>query len=110
MASSSRCSHGVLRPSGYLPNLVQDPLRTGQAIYVQVGSVGECNIGCCHVRIGHLDAAIQERSGQGIVDLMRVIPVQPREVYERLAIVPADDPVRRPQGDSIRGQESQPLP
>lgn len=77
---------------------------------MQASSVSECNIGCCHIRIGHLDAAIQERLGQGIVNLTRVIPVQPREVYERRAIVPANNPVRRPQGDSIRGQESQPLP
>ena len=45
---------------------------------MQASSVSECNIGCCHVGIRHVDAAIQERFGQGIVDLTRVVPVESR--------------------------------
>jgi hypothetical protein len=36
-----------------MPNLVQDPPRIDQAVYVQTSSVSECNIGCCHVGIRH---------------------------------------------------------
>jgi hypothetical protein len=102
--------HRVARPSDYQPDLAQDPLGTGESVYMQASGVSECDSGRRNVGIWHLDAAIPERVRQGIVDLTRVIPMQPGKVCERLSIVSTDDPVRCPEGDSIRRQKPQPLP
>jgi hypothetical protein len=104
--AAKRQAHHAVRisgPSDYLPYVVQNPLRTGQSLYVQSSGVSECDSGRRNVGIRHLNAATPDRLWQGIVDLTGIIPVQPCKVDEGRGVVSTSDPVRRPQWYPIRG-------
>jgi hypothetical protein len=72
---------------------------------VEESDVGECHGSRRNVGIRNLESDVRESAGLRIVDLMRIMPVQAREVIRVPVIVPASDPVRSP-----KRKEPQPLP
>lgn len=91
----------VAAPGKDRPGNADNPGCRDRAVEVTPRELREHASGGGHIRLRQHDTALSQRAGQHIADLAGVIAVQPGQLHQVLAVVTADQPVRRPQRDLL---------